>query len=183
MNKTGFICLIIFLFFSITIDAQVTAICKVYSPGKLTSFEAGTDGAQKIMYRVMFNGQEAITWSALGFVLNGIAAGEKITIKKDKQSGHLDKFHWRLGEDDSIANNYNQIILSCISADVSFNIIARVFDGSVAFRYEIPQLKSSINSISKENTTFNFPTPYTIYQYNQESVFTPVAIDTFNNSC
>ncbi|MEP6746865.1 MAG: glycoside hydrolase family 97 catalytic domain-containing protein [Bacteroidota bacterium] len=183
MNKTGFICLIIFIFFSATIDAQVATVCKIYSPDKLTSFEAGTDNADKIMYRVMFKGQEVITWSALGFVLNGIRVGEKLTVKIQKQASHREKFAWRLGEDDIIVNNYNQIILSCISSGVSFSIIARVFDGSVAFRYDIPQLKSSINSISKENTVFNFSMPYTIYQYNQESVFTPVAIDTFNNSC
>lgn len=34
-----------------------------------------------------------------------------------------------------------------------------------------------------EHTAFNLNSPYTIYQYHQETVFTPVSIDTFNSRC
>jgi len=67
---------------------------------------------------------------------------------------------------------------------LKYNLLARVFDGSVAFRYSIPaQPGVASGNISHENTEFNFPGSYTIYQYNQESVFTPVSIDTFSKTC
>jgi len=136
MNRTCILCVLL-LFINETGNARVKSACKIYSPDKHTSFEAGADAAQKMVYRIMFNGHEVITWSALGFVLDGIAAGEKVVIKSIRQKDNREKFAWRLGEDDTITNNYNQVILTCSSAGLPFNVIARVFNGSVAFRYEI----------------------------------------------
>ena len=71
-----------------------------------------------------------------------------------------------------------------MSSSVQFRLTVRVFDGSVAFNYEVPvQAGFTGGVITKENTAFNFTQPFTLYQYNQESVFTPVAIDTFTRTC
>jgi alpha-glucosidase len=37
--------------------------------------------------------------------------------------------------------------------------------------------------LKEESTEFNFTGSYSIYQYHQESVFNPVAVDTFNSTC
>jgi alpha-glucosidase len=182
MKRTYIFCVILLLLFNQAVNAQVKASCKIYSPDKLTRFEAGRDTAQNMLYRIMFDNHEVITWSALGIIANSMALGEKVVIKSSIQKSVHEKFAWRLGEDDSITNQYNQIILSCVSGGLPFNVIARVFNGSVAFRYEINQQRDYIH-VSSEHTAFNFTEPFTLYQYNQESVFTPVAIDTFNTSC
>jgi alpha-glucosidase len=129
---------------------------------------------------VQYAGEEAITWSELGWA-NKAAAG-KIKINGSTQQGHQERFAWPLGETDTIQNNYRELIVSCSMCDQSFKIIARVYDGSVAFRYEMPAGKTAY-AINREQTSFVFTKPCTIYQYNHESVFTPVAIDSLTKTC
>ncbi len=163
---------------------QVKKPIRTYSPDKQTSIEVGIDKQGKLLYRVFYSKQEAVTWSDLGLEVKDIAAGEKTEIKDKKQSSHTEKFAWSLGENDTITNNYNELQLSCANLSVQFNLIIRVFNGSVAFRYEIPQQAAfQSNSITKENTKFNLTQPFIIYQYNQESIFTPTAIDTLSKTC
>jgi alpha-glucosidase len=73
--------------------------------------------------------------------------------------------------------------LNCKGGSISYNLEARVYNGSVAFRYILPKIPRGVTGIKKEETAFNFTRPTTLYRYNQESVFTPVAIDTFNQPC
>lgn len=163
--------------------AQVRSTFKVTSPDKNTFIEVGLDKG-KLLYRLSYGNNAIIKWSDLGFVMNDVVAGEKTLIKGKAQRSNKENFTWPLGENDNITNNYNEITLSCQSSSLKYNIKARVFDGSVAFRYEIPtQSVLESNTIRKENTEFNFSEPYTIYQYNQESVFIPVSIDTFTKTC
>jgi alpha-glucosidase len=186
MNKLKTTCsfLVVLLLLSQSSISQVASSYKVLSPGKITSIEVRTTKDGKLMYRMLHAGQEIVTWSALGLVVNDVVLGDKAIIKSKTQRSNKEKFAWSLGEDDTITNNYNEIVLSCQSSTFNYNITARVFDGSVAFRYEVPQQTGIENNIvSKENTEFNFLEPYTIYQYNHESVFTPVTIDTFNKTC
>ncbi len=175
---------ILLLTLSQIINGQLTTSYKISSPDKLTSFEVGTNKDGNLMYHLLQSGQEVITWSALGFMMNDITAGERALIKNKVQRSNKERFEWPLGEDDFITNNCNEVILSCQSSSLQYNLVARVFDGSVAFRYEIPQQAALVNnSIKKENTEFNFLEPYTIYQYNHETVFTPGSIDTFSKTC
>lgn len=183
-TKVGIITFVLLALLIKSSVGQLTSSYKISSPDKSTSMEVGTNNEGKLLYHILHAGQEVITWSALGLVLNDISLGEKSLIRSKTQRSNKKKFAWSLGEDDVITNNYNEIILSCQSSTLNFNITARLFDGSVAFRYEILQHSGVENNvISKENTEFNFLEPYTIYQYNHESVFTPVTIDTFNKTC
>src|ERR1700712_5094403 len=102
----------------IHINAQVKTLFKIASPDKSTLMEAGLDVNGKIMYRVLFSGEEVVAWSALGFVLNDINAGEKVQVKNKTQHSVDEKFAWRLGEDDTIRNNYNGISLSLVSSSL-----------------------------------------------------------------
>ena len=159
-------------------------IVSVIAPNHQTKveFTIGEDG--QLQYRVYYFEQEAIKWSVLGLHTNHNALDEKVTIKAGKTTQVNDKFAWSLGENDTIVNHYNEMILSCTSSGTSFNIRVRVFNGSVAFRYEAsPKTKISDQIIHKEYTTFNLSQPSIIYQYNQESIFTPTAIDTLSKTC
>jgi len=163
--------------------AQTNTLSKISSPDKITRCEFAMDAGQNLVYRVIYAGKEIISWSALGFVLNGKEAGAHVLLKTKAQSGVNEKFAWRLGETDTISNHYNQVTMDFGSKGILFGVVVRVFNGSVAFRYKIPHQQDLANTITKEKTQFNFTEAYTLYQYNQESVFSPVSIDTFNTTC
>lgn len=162
---------------------QVSDKSRVSSPDRSTFIETGTNSEGKLVYRISYLGQAVTDWSQLGFVLNEMVAGEHTVIKRKTQRSNKEKFVWPLGEDEVITNNYNEMVLACQSTSSSFNLIVRAYDGSVAFRYDIPSGKAIANSrITKEHTEFKFLEPFLLYQYNHESVFTPVKIDTFNKT-
>lgn len=185
MMRNKILCIFcsLLLFIHASGSGQVKSINKILSPNKTTSLEVGLNEGG-LTYRIAYANNEIIKWSSLGFVMNEVVAGERTGIKNKFQRSIKEKFAWPLGEDDSITNNYNEMTLACKSSSLKYNFIARVYNGSVAFRYEIPpQAGLAGNSIRKEITTFNFSEPFTIFQYNQESVFTPVSIDTFSKTC
>lgn len=153
------------------------------SPDKQTRFELN-EKADTLFYSIFYHGRKIMNGSRLGFVMNGHTAGIHTFITSRTVSTHEGRFAWRLGENDSITNNYNQLMLNCRSNDLHFNLIVRAFNGSIAFRYLIPLQPAFKNSrITKELTTFVFNKPLTIYQYNQESVYTPMDIDSLKRSC
>jgi alpha-glucosidase len=154
----------------------------VSSPDKSTVCEIGVNRAGSLTYRLKLNGNAVTRWSPLGLVVNRNELGENTVIAKATRKSVNEKFAWPLGEDDVITNNYNQLVLSCKSGNNVFNLVARVLDGSVAFRYEIQHTGNTNAVIIKEKTAFNFTKPILLYQYNHESVFTPTAIDTFTRS-
>ena len=171
-------------FNTIQLKAQVKNSYQVPSPNKKTYLNIGVDQQDNLVYRVLYNGNEVVTWSALGFEVNGIRVGEKTTIKSKSQENHDETFTWSLGENDRIRNNYQEAEIACESNKVKFNVITRVYDGSVAFRYELPAQTGLENALIKqENTSFNFTSPYTIYQYHHETVFTPTSLDTLKTYC
>lgn len=158
-----------------------SGIYKVSSPDKLTVLELKIDGFGKLIYQMKFNGEEVIAWSELG--LQTQTESGNISIEKKVLSSVNEKFSWPLGEDAIILNHYKEISLKCNAGSLPFSLIARVYNGSIAFRYQLSKLPEGINTIRKELTEFNFSGVYTLYQYNQESVFKPVTIDTFSRSC
>ncbi len=168
------------LLFSIGLvgKAQVKSIYSIASPNKQTVMNIGIDKEGKMYYGVTFMGNETIVWSSVGFKLNDVAAGEKTEFVNKELKSVSEKFGWTLGENDSIANVYNEIRLNCKSPSINFHFIARIFDGAVAFRYKLPSQSTEGSMI--ENTQYNLTGSYTIYQYHHESVFTPIDIDQLN---
>lgn len=122
-----------------------------------------------------------INWSAIGLKRHSQSADSFTAIRNVVRKSYSEKFPWPLGENDFIINKYNELRLHCIDRGLPVVIIVRAYDGSIAFRYELESRQ--VDGITAENTSFNFASPQTIYQYNQESVFTPKSIDTFTNTC
>lgn len=184
MNSFKIIALITYLF--TTYASGLTQLVKPYvvsSPDESTVLEIGISQTGSLTYRVKFSGKAVINWSSLGLIVNKKELGENTVIIRTTRKSVNEKFAWPLGEDDVITNIYNELTLSCRSINHEFSLTTKVFDGSVAFRYEIPaDAAISDGVIQKEKTSFNFIRPFILYQYNQESIFTPVAIDTFASS-
>lgn len=169
---------------SLTTWAQASKSYQAYSPNKKTRLEIAVDGQGRLRYRTFAGGQEIVAWSALGFDLNATTAGATTIVKDVAQQAVSDTFAWPLGENDTIENKYQELDLSLQSAGLNFHVLARVYDGSVAFRYMLPpQAGLATARLPKENTEFNFGHAYIIYQYHHESVFTPVRLDSLATTC
>lgn len=178
----SFVVIVLLSFAFLTGKAQTAY--SISSPDKKTVYqvEGSKDGPLK--YRVLYKGKEAISWSALGLKVEEGSANNPGSIKVGPQKKVNTRFAWPLGENDLIVNNYTEGSITCQKAAIVYILRIRVYDGSVAFRYEVPQQPVLQESkIMEETTTFQFTTNCTLYQYNQESVFKPVGIDTFSNSC
>jgi len=154
-------------------------IYNVKSPDGRTVFEL-TSREGGLLYRVRYDGQETVSWSDLGFVVDGRGVGVHTVISGVKYTKYNHSFVWPLGENERIENNYNGAVFNLMDGDVSFSLVVRAYAGSVAFRYE---MIGQHRHLTLERTCFNFTQPLTIYQYNQESVFAPVDLNSMQKTC
>lgn len=155
----------------------------VASPDKTTTCEVRVNESGKLEYKVSYQKKPVTNWSPLGLVINNVPLAH-IVVNSSANLKYNEKFAWPLGEDEVITNRCNERRLFCEAGGVSFILIVRAYEGSIAFRYELPANANNAGGvINAEHTAFNLATAYTLYQYNQESVFTPTSIDTFSRSC
>ncbi|MGV1011667.1 MAG: glycoside hydrolase family 97 protein [Flavobacterium sp.] len=131
----------------------------VPSPSKNISldFKLSSDG--KPTYSVNYKNQSIVKESTLAILLKGLPALDA-NFRIDSIGHHKINETWQpvLGEQSNIKNNYNQmtVALSQPSTKRKINIIFRVFDEGVAFRYEFPkQEKLNYFIISDEKSQFN----------------------------
>ncbi|MBL4904473.1 MAG: glycoside hydrolase family 97 protein, partial [Flavobacteriaceae bacterium] len=145
---------IFLVLFTLMIHAQ-----SVLSPSKEISldFKLTTDGTPS--YAVNYKNKTVILESLLGVKLketNDLTSDfstENITRNSFNES-------WKpvLGEQSSINNHYNELIVTLLQAKTNrkINIIFRVFDEGVAFRYDFPQQKDlNYFIVSDEVSQFN----------------------------
>ncbi|WP_298115001.1 glycoside hydrolase family 97 protein [Flavobacterium sp.] len=144
----------ILLLFIAFLNAQ-----NIQSPSKNISldFKLSSDGIPS--YTLAYKNKPIILQSDLGIKLketNSLDANFRIENIDRKSVNET----WKpvLGEQSNIKNNYNEmtVSLSQLSSNRKLNIIFRVFDEGVAFRYEFPK-QPSLNYfiISDEKSQFN----------------------------
>jgi len=167
------------------------AIANAQAPGsyRVSSPDGGTEAVftlandQQLTYSLTVNHQPVITDAVLGLLLDKEEIGAHTSIVSATPSVMNETFAWPLGENDSVQNNYHQLVLACKSqSGTAFEVEARVFKGTLAFRY-IMHPGEGTHTIPAERTLFHLPQTAILYQYNQESQFSPVSIDTFNTTC
>ncbi|NLR68817.1 glycoside hydrolase family 97 protein [Chitinophaga varians] len=151
----------------------------IVSPGRTTVLTTGApDG--KPGYQLSFKGKKITGWSALDIAVDGVSLRNAKITRYDKPVLHRESFASPLGEQDSLHSVYQQARLYLqTTASLSVTIDFRVMDSSVAFRYAVTATDAAPHAL-REFTTFAFPASPLIYQYNQESVFTPTSVDTFS---
>lgn len=154
-------------------------IAVLLSPDKYQRVEIALDSVGALCYRYLEDGKPVIDWSPLGLVTDDSAQGSVSIIAVRKPVLHSDRFSWSLGENDTIDNTYNTLTVACRQTIRTFDLDIRLYNGSLAFRYAFQQPVA----IRRELTGFRLPGNFTIYQYNQESVFTPTAIDSLHATC
>ncbi|WP_339919949.1 glycoside hydrolase family 97 protein [uncultured Flavobacterium sp.] len=148
------------LFFALSmLQAQSVA-----SPSKNIILDFNLKANGQPTYAVNYKNKAVVLESAMGIKLK-----EKPTLDaRFKIEGtEITSFNetWKpvLGEQSSIVNHYNELKVSLIQneTNVKMNIIFRVFDEGVAFRYDFPK-QSELNYfiISDEVTQFNLTDNY-----------------------
>jgi len=146
--------LLMFLISILSVEAQ-----NVSSPSKTISlsFKLSSDG--KPTYSVSYKTKSIVKESTLGIAIKESKSLEtNFKIDSIGQKSFNETWQPVLGEQSNIKNSYNEmtVALSQPSTDRRINIIFRVFDEGVAFRYEFPKQKNlNYFIISDEKSQFN----------------------------
>jgi len=131
----------------------------VQSPSKKirVDFKLDADGAP--LYTISYKNKPVVLESKLGIKLKeggNLVSG--FTIDSVKNDAFNESWKPVLGEQSLIQNHYNELTISLTqkSTDRKINIIFRVFDEGVAFRYDFPkQPKLNYFIVTDEITQFN----------------------------
>lgn len=132
----------------------------VSSPGNVLQLnffmEEGTP-----YYSINYGVVKVIDFSSLGFELDEAPALTKnMKILKTEESDYFEKWELPWGEKREVVNKYTELKVFLQEENEShrkFNIIFRVYDDGVGFRYEFPEQKNLTEvRILEEHTEFNF---------------------------
>ena len=131
----------------------------IQSPSKALTLNFTLSENGKPNYTVTYKNKPIILESFLGLKLKGgIDLTSNFKIDSIKTSTLNETWKPVLGEQATIVNHYNElkVSLSQTKANVKMNIIFRVFDDGVAFRYDFPKQKNlNYFIISDELSEFN----------------------------
>lgn len=132
---------------------------QIQSPSKDITVDVSLSPQGEPAYKVSYKGKEVIKPSKMGISLK---SGESLTknfrIVNSEKSSFDENWAPVLGEESSIRNHYNQMTLHLKQNETNkkLDIVFKVYDEGVAFRYEFPMEKSvDYFVISEENTEFN----------------------------
>ncbi|AOW10705.1 glycoside hydrolase family 97 protein [Flavobacterium gilvum] len=150
---------IFFVFILCSINAQ-----NVKSPSNKISLNFKLLENGKPSYSVDYNGKTVIEESSLGIKLKEKKAlNSDFEILSTKTSEFNESWKPVLGEKSSILNHYNELTVALVQKEtkVKMNIIFRVFDEGIGFRYDFPK-QENLNYfiISDEETQFNLTEDY-----------------------
>jgi len=131
----------------------------IQSPSKKISVDFKLSASGQPSYSVNYNNKPVIFESTLGIKLKGKPALDaNFTIDNVKNSSFNESWKPVLGEQATIVNHYNELIIALIQKEthIKMNLIFRVFDEGVAFRYDFPKQKDlNYFIISDEVSQFN----------------------------
>ncbi|HEX5655312.1 MAG TPA: glycoside hydrolase family 97 protein [Chitinophagaceae bacterium] len=147
---------ILFLFVFLESNAN-DQLVEIYSPGGQVQLAVNRRPEGDIKYRVMFRGKSVIEPSLLGFQLKTPAlALEKFDVTGYDTSSVNETWKPVWGEQSAIRNHYRQLLLKLVDragSGIKMNIIFRVFNDGVGFRYEFPQQGKLNHFIIREELT------------------------------
>ncbi|EIA08367.1 glycoside hydrolase family 97 protein [Flavobacterium frigoris] len=148
------------LFFTLSLlQAQSVA-----SPSKKITLDFKLTAKGQPTYTVSYKNKDVVQESAMGIKLKEKPALDaNFTILGTKNATFNESWKPVLGEQSSIVNHYNELTVSLIQneTNVKMNVIFRIFDEGIAFRYDFPkQTELNYFIISDEVTQFNLTENY-----------------------
>ncbi len=145
---------------STSLVAKADQHYRVVSPNGTIQLEVEHENEGKIFYKLFYKGKTVVASSGLGFELKS----PLVSLRKFDLAGidtsYMDE-SWKpvWGEVSSIRNNYRQLVLRLndrSGSGIQLQIIFRVFNDGIGFRYSFPQ-QSKLNHfvIAEELTQFD----------------------------
>ena len=128
-----------------SVAAFSTDTVTVWSPGRIQKLQVFETNTGEIKYTVSFKNRVIIHPSALGFKLGKPAALlNKFEILGSSRSSFDQTWKPAWGEVSQVRNHYEEIDLKLKSQgdpSILLNLVFRVFDDGIGFRYEFPRQK------------------------------------------
>lgn len=132
---------------------------EIQSPSKKISVSFSLTSTGEPRYQVSYLNQKIVEESTLGIALkDNKALDHGFTLLHQESKSINETWQPVLGEQSSIQNTYNQVTYFLLQKETNrkLNIIFRVYNEGVAFRYDFPK-QESLNYfiVSDEKTTFD----------------------------
>ncbi len=139
----------------------------VQSPSKQITLTFDFAEKGKPIYSVTYKNKPIILQSYMGITLkNGADLASHFKLEDSKTSTFNETWQPVLGEQSTIVNHYNELIvsLSQMGTGRKMNIVFRVFDEGVAFRYDFP-LQKDLNyfTVAEEVSEFNLTDNHKVF--------------------
>jgi len=152
--------LLLSLVFCVSVSANAAESIGVVSPSQKVKVELFLTAEGQAAYRAYYKDKLVLEDSLLGFEFaNNKALAKNLKILSAKKSSFNQTWEQPWGEEHFIKNNYSQLKVSLAeSGDQkrNINLIFRVYDDGIGFRYEFPEQASLKNiEITDELTQFN----------------------------
>ncbi len=169
-----------------TLSAQ-----QIQSPSKEIQVEFSLDSMGAPAYFVTYKDKEVVKTSNLGITLKEDKALTQGFSLVNKEELSVDE-SWNpvLGEQSTIRNHYNQVIFHLLQKETNrkLDVVFKVYDEGVAFRYEFPA-EDAVRYfiVSEENTEFNLTGDHKTFWIpgdydSQEYVYSETKLSEIDNS-
>lgn len=157
--------LIIMLSFSCKNDSMILDVESPQSNLKV-SFNLNAEGEP--FYQVMFNNKTVVDISYLGFEFtNAEALKDDFKIISTATNSFNETWQMPWGEQVDVVNNYNELKVELQETSEpkrKLNIVFRVYDDGIGFRYEFPEQEGWTEALIKdEHTEFNLTKDYNTF--------------------
>lgn len=157
--------LIIMLSFSCKNDSMILDVESPQSNLKV-SFNLNAEGEP--FYQVMFNNKTVVDTSYLGFEFtNAEALKDDLKIITTATNSFNETWQMPWGEQVDVVNHYNELKVELQETSEpkrKLNIVFRVYDDGIGFRYEFPEQEGWTEALIKdEHTEFNLTKDYNTF--------------------
>jgi alpha-glucosidase len=140
----------------------------VVSPGKILSVTVGIDAERRPYYTVARNGDALIAPSRLGFLFtNALRLERNLEIATRRERSNDSTWEQPWGERRFVRDRFNELRLKfqeTAGPKRTFDVVFRVYDDGLGFRYEFPEQASLPTAhIAEELTEFDVAQPATAW--------------------
>ncbi len=160
MKKSNFLFSVFILVILLACNQEENLVALANSPNQSIKLNLILSAQGKIGYVVQYNDSKVIDTSYLGFYFtNAPALSQNFKILKTTAINVDNTWDMPWGEQDSVRNHYNELRVNLQETKAPnrlLNVVFRVFDDGVGFRYEFPKQANFTEALIKEeNTEFN----------------------------
>ncbi|MBB1087292.1 glycoside hydrolase family 97 protein [Lysobacter sp. SG-8] len=137
--------------------AQAATVARVESPGQVLAVELDLSGEGRLSYRVQRFGEPVIDDSRLGFRLRDSGTLERNLALASTATNSADRtWEQPWGERRFVRDHHNELRASfteTIAPGRRFDVVVRVFDDGLGFRYEFPEQDGLAEAIIDDELT------------------------------